>query len=180
MECCGHTKRRNGCCLWHGSLIVRWRRERDKITRWLEGQVMKTVDLSVPSSALRLRCVTLSCVSLVPQFPLWCCSSVTRCVRLFVTPWTAARQASLSFTIAHPPSSVTVEDSYSMRRCISRALCLVHSKRSTFLYLYLSGAALGLCCCMQAFSSCDEQGLLCSYSMRASDWVASLAVEHGF
>ena len=63
---------------------------------------------------------------------------------------------------------------------VSGALCLVHSKRSAFIYLSLFGAALGLCCCMQAFSSCDEQGLLCSYSMRASDWVASLVVEHGF
>ena len=55
-----------------------WGGEGNKITTWLEGQVMKTVDLSVPSSALRLPLVTLSCMSFVPQFPLWCCCSVAQ------------------------------------------------------------------------------------------------------
>ena len=95
MECCRHTKRRNGCCLRHGSLIVRWRREQDKITRWLEGQVMKTVGLSVPSSALRLRCVTLSCVSLVPQFQERCAWCTVSAPHLFIClylglPWVSA------------------------------------------------------------------------------------------
>ena len=31
---------------------------------------------------------------------VYCCWSVTQCVQLFVTPWTAACQASLSFTIS--------------------------------------------------------------------------------
>ena len=33
-------------------------------------------------------------------FPVSCCCSVAQLCRLFVTPWTAARQASLSFTIS--------------------------------------------------------------------------------
>ena len=47
--------------------------------------------------------------------------------------------------------------------------CLVHSRCSVFIYLHFFGAALGPCCHMQAFSSCDEQSLLSGYSMRASD-----------
>ena len=31
-----------------------------------------------------------------------------------------------------------------------------------FVHLYLFLVALGLCCCMQAFSSCGEQGLFSS------------------
>ena len=39
-------------------------------------------------------------------------------------------------------------------------------------------AALGLCCCMWAFSSCSEQGLL-SVVVRGLLMVASLVAEHG-
>ena len=48
-----------------------------------------------------------------------------------------------------------------------------------FFLIYLFLAALGLCCCTQAFSSCGEQGLL----FVAVHWllivVASLVAEHG-
>ena len=46
-----------------------------------------------------------------------------------------------------------------------------------FLYLFL--AALGLRCCVQAFSSCGEQGLLFVAVHRLLIVVASLVVEHG-
>ena len=46
-----------------------------------------------------------------------------------------------------------------------------------FIYLFIL-AALGLCCCMWAFSSCGQQGLL-FVAMRGPLIVAaSLAVEH--
>ena len=38
---------------------------------------------------------------------------------------------------------------------------------SSFIYLFIS-AALGLCCCMWAFSSCGKKGLLASCGVRAS------------
>ena len=40
-------------------------------------------------------------------------------------------------------------------------------------------AALGLCCCARAFSSCGEQGLLFVAVRRLLIAVASLAAEHG-
>ena len=40
-------------------------------------------------------------------------------------------------------------------------------------------AALGLCCCTQAFSSCGERGLLFVAVCRLLTVVASLVVEHG-
>ena len=47
------------------------------------------------------------------------------------------------------------------------------------LFIYLFMAALGLCCCAQAFSSCGEQGLLFVVMHRLLIAVASLVVEHG-
>ena len=46
-----------------------------------------------------------------------------------------------------------------------------------FIYLFL--AALGLCCCMWAFSSCGEWGLLFIAVRGLLIAVASLAAEHG-
>ena len=40
-------------------------------------------------------------------------------------------------------------------------------------------AALGLCCCARAFSSCSERGLLFIAVCRLLIVVASLVVEHG-
>ena len=40
-------------------------------------------------------------------------------------------------------------------------------------------AVLGLCCCAQAFSSCNEWGLLFAAVHRLLIEVASLAAEHG-
>ena len=45
------------------------------------------------------------------------------------------------------------------------------------IYLFLS--ALGLCCCVQAFSSCGVQGLLFVAVCGLLIAVASLVVEHG-
>ena len=39
---------------------------------------------------------------------------------------------------------------------------------------------LGLCCCMWAFSSCDECGLLFTAVCGLLTVVVSLVVEHGF
>ena len=47
------------------------------------------------------------------------------------------------------------------------------------LSIYLFLAALGLRCCAQAFSSCDEWGLLFVAVRRLLIAVASLVVEHG-
>ena len=46
-----------------------------------------------------------------------------------------------------------------------------------FIYLFL--VALGLRCCMQAFSSCGEQGLLFVAALSLLIAVASLVLEHG-
>ena len=46
-----------------------------------------------------------------------------------------------------------------------------------FIYLFL--AALGLCCCVQAFSSCNEQGLLFIAVHGLLIAVASLVAEPG-
>ena len=48
-----------------------------------------------------------------------------------------------------------------------------------FIYFYLFLAALGLCCCTRAFSSCGEWGLLFDMVCRLLIVVASLAAEHG-
>ena len=47
-----------------------------------------------------------------------------------------------------------------------------------FIYLFL--AALGLCCCVRAFSSCGERGLLFVVVRVLLTVVASLVAEHGF
>ena len=49
-----------------------------------------------------------------------------------------------------------------------------------YIYSFFFLAALGLHCCMQAFSSCGEQGLLFVVVRRLLIAVASLAAEHGF
>ena len=48
-----------------------------------------------------------------------------------------------------------------------------------FLNLFLFLAALGLCCCARAFSSCSEQGLLFVAVRGLLIVVASLVAEHG-
>ena len=45
--------------------------------------------------------------------------------------------------------------------------------------MYVCLAALGLCCCAWAFSSCSEQGLLFVAVHRLLIAVASLVAEHG-
>ena len=48
-----------------------------------------------------------------------------------------------------------------------------------YLFIYLFMAALGLCCCAQAFSSCGERGLLFVAVRGLLTAVASLVAEHG-
>ena len=48
-----------------------------------------------------------------------------------------------------------------------------------FIFIYLFLAALGLCCCVQVFSSCSERGLLFIAVRRLLIAVASLVAEHG-
>ena len=50
---------------------------------------------------------------------------------------------------------------------------------NSFLFIYLFLAALGLRCCVQAFSSSSEQGLLFIVVHGLLIVVASLAAEHG-
>ena len=50
---------------------------------------------------------------------------------------------------------------------------------SKFIYLYLFLAALGLCCCARAFSSCGERGLLFVAVRGLLVAVASFVAEHG-
>ena len=48
-----------------------------------------------------------------------------------------------------------------------------------FLIIYLFLVALGLCCCVRAFSSCGEQGLLFVAVHGLLIVVAPLVAEHG-
>ena len=48
-----------------------------------------------------------------------------------------------------------------------------------YFILFLFLALLGLCCCMRAFSSCGERGILFTAVHRLLVAVASLAAEHG-
>ena len=48
-----------------------------------------------------------------------------------------------------------------------------------YLFIYLFLAALGLCCCVWAFSSCSQRGLLFVGVHGPLIAVASLVVEHG-
>ena len=48
-----------------------------------------------------------------------------------------------------------------------------------FLFIYLSLAVLGLRCCVRAFSSCGERGLLFVAVHAFLIAVASLVAEHG-
>ena len=56
---------------------------------------------------------------------------------------------------------------------------ILHIFIELFIYFYLPLAALGLCCCTQAFSSCGERGLLFLVVHGLLIAVASLVVEHG-
>ena len=47
-----------------------------------------------------------------------------------------------------------------------------------YVFIYLFMAALGLCCCVRAFSSCSERGLLVVAVHGLLIVVASLVVEH--
>ena len=57
-----------------------------------------------------------------------------------------------------------------MKKVANSVICL-------FVCLFM--AALGLCCCVWAFSSCGEQGLLFVVVRGLLIAVASLVVEHG-
>ena len=57
--------------------------------------------------------------------------------------------------------------------------CIFHDPLFLFVcFIYLFMAALGLCCCVRAFSSCGEQGLLFVAVHGLLIAVASLVVGH--
>ena len=60
--------------------------------------------------------------------------------------------------------------------CSKSATC--GARQPSFIF-YLSLAALGLRCCLRAFSSCGERGLLFIAVRRLLIAVASLVAEHG-
>ena len=64
---------------------------------------------------------------------------------------------------------------YSLLR--SKRLRLNYNKVYLFIYLFL--AALGLCCCTRAFSSCGKRALLFIVVCGLLIVVASLVVEYG-
>ena len=59
--------------------------------------------------------------------------------------------------------------------CLLFVFCVFFLKNK-FIYLFL--AVLGLCCCVQAFCSCGERGLLFVAVRRLFIAVASSVVEH--
>ena len=61
----------------------------------------------------------------------------------------------------------------------SESLYVFLFNKFIYLFIYLLLAALGLCCCVRAFSSCGEQGLLFVAVRRLLIAVASLVVELG-
>ena len=63
------------------------------------------------------------------------------------------------------------------RENFGRVLFCLFFKKILFVYLFL--AALGHGCCVWAFSSCSEQGLLFVAVCRLLIVVASVVVEHG-
>ena len=73
------------------------------------------------------------------------------------------------------------------QHCNSKTFCIKREEAGNknvyflkkFIYFYLFLAALGLCCCTRAFSSCGEWGLLFDMVCRLLIVVASLAAEHG-
>ena len=76
--------------------------------------------------------------------------------------------------ILHVLSKQPLQDKYSF---IHSLIPTSISFSSLFIYLFL--AVLGLCCCVWAFSSCHERGLLFVAVGRLLAAVASLVVEHG-
>ena len=52
-------------------------------------------------------------------------------------------------------------------------------KKIERIVFFLFGGLLGLCCCVQAFSSCSEQGMVFVVVSRLLIAVSSLAVEDG-
>ena len=70
--------------------------------------------------------------------------------------------------LPHPSPSLGVED-----------ISFLFFFKFIYLFIYLFLAALGLCCCARAFSSCGERGLLFVALRRLLIAVASLVAEQG-
>ena len=75
--------------------------------------------------------------------------------------------------------SISLGLSFGFIGSISFSVLYIYIYIYIYIYKFFFLAVLGLRCCSWAFSSCGERGLLSSCSARASDWVASLAGEHG-
>ena len=79
-----------------------------------------------------------------------------------------------SFPIMSVPTTI-------LARQLSTASCFFFLiiKKKTHLFIYLFMAALGLCCCMQSFSSCGDRGLPFIAVHGLLIMVASLVAELG-
>ena len=78
------------------------------------------------------------------------------------------------FLITVPPG----KSYFSIINIITIFLLLSIFLKNLFIY-FLFLAVLGLCCCVRAFSSCGEWGLLFVMVRRLLIAVASLVMEHG-
>ena len=78
------------------------------------------------------------------------------------------------------PSKLPVMPCY-IKLCSKVVVLGLNSYTYSFfkMFIYLFMAALGLCCCTRAFSSCSDQGLLFVAVRGLLITVASLVVEHG-
>ena len=64
--------------------------------------------------------------------------------------------------------------------CLNRSLFIcLHATFYINLFIYLFLAALGLCCCVRAFSSCSEPGLLVIELRGLLIAVTSLVADYG-
>ena len=91
-------------------------------------------------------------------------------IQLFLTPWTAAHQASLSFTT-----------SWSfLRLCPLSWWCYltISSSALNYLFFFLI-AVLGLWCCVQVFSSCGVRASHCGGFSYCRAWVLGVQASIG-
>ena len=77
------------------------------------------------------------------------------------------------------PILFLVYDQLLHRQFLFASICLLHKLWTFFSFLFLFLAALGLHCCVQAFSSCGKRGLLFVAVHGLLIAVASLVAEHG-
>ena len=77
---------------------------------------------------------------------------------------------------SHRQRSLVSYSPHQIAKNMAQWLNHYHHGNSMFSFLI----ALGLCCCKQAFSNCDQKDLLCIAAGGLVGAVASLVMEHGF